>query len=67
MNEYIKSDLYRYYGKTNFLTFIKGYIINPSFRYQVAIRLCQDKGLKKVFGYFLWGISRSKYTLRISP
>ena len=65
MNEYIKSDLYRYYGKSNLLTFFKGYLINRGFRFQCAFRLCQDKGLKKIFGYFLWTISRTKKDINL--
>ena len=65
MNKYIKSDLYRYYGNTKIKTFIKGYIINSSFRYQCAFRLCNDKGLKKCLGYFLWLINRTNKTIRL--
>ena len=65
MNKYIKSDLYRYYGNTKFCTFIMGYFRNRAFRYQCAFRLCNDKGLKKCFGYFLWLISRTRKTIQL--
>ena len=65
MNKYIKSDLYRYYGNTKFTTFIKGYIINSAFRYQCAFRLCNDKGIKKCLGLFLWVTSRTRKTIQL--
>ncbi len=36
MTDYIKSDLIRYYGKTNFLIFLKVYLKNSTVRFQVA-------------------------------
>lgn len=39
MWNYIKSDLYRYYGNCKFITFCRAYIFNKTFRTQVAIRL----------------------------
>jgi hypothetical protein len=35
----IKSDLYRYYGRTNFLLFLKAYFSIPGFNYSVKLRL----------------------------
>ena len=43
MNEYIKSDLFRYYGKYDCSTFIKAYFTNPIFRFQCAFRLCHGE------------------------
>lgn len=65
MNKYIKSDLMRYYGKYDLLTFIRGYFRNSTFRFQCALRLCQSKGMMKLLGYFLWAISRTKKTIQI--
>lgn len=45
INEYGKSDLYRYYKKTTVPTFIKAYLINKTFRTQVAIREIQSKNI----------------------
>lgn len=53
MNEYIKSDMYRYRGKCNLLTFLSLYR-DRCFRWQVAYRLCNSKGLEKLLGEFLW-------------
>lgn len=65
MNDYIKSDLMRYYGKTDILTFFRAYLRNKAFRFQCAFRLCQSSGFKKAFGTFLWIINRTKNTIKI--
>ena len=65
MNKYIKSDLYRYYGNTKLSTFIKAYITNGTFRFQCAFRLCHEKGIKKVFGLFLWSINGTRKRIQI--
>lgn len=48
MNEYIKSDLYRCYGKTNFLTFLRGMLEDPGFNYMFWLRMCQMGGIRKL-------------------
>lgn len=65
MIEYIKSDLMRYYGKYNFITFIKAYLLNKAFRFQVAFRLCHGKGIVRLFGLLMWRISRTKFHIQI--
>ena len=65
MNEYVKSDLYRYYGKTDFLTFVKGYLLNRSFRFQYALRMCQTRGLSRYYGLLLWRLNRTKKQIQI--
>jgi serine O-acetyltransferase len=40
MNKYIKSDLMRYYGKVDCLTFIKAIFRSKTFRFQVIFRMC---------------------------
>lgn len=40
--QYIASDLFRYAGKTNFLSFIKIFLARKSFRATVVYRLCQN-------------------------
>ncbi len=62
---YIKSDLTRYYGKSNYKTFIKAYLKNSTIRWQCAFRLCHDKGVLKYVGYVLWIINRSKQRIQI--
>lgn len=65
MDNYVKSDLTRYYGKCDFKTFLKAYRTNSTFRFQYAFRMCQSKGIKKKFGLFLWRISRMKKNIQI--
>lgn len=60
MNKYIQSDLFRYYGKYDILTFIKALIINKSFRVQYAFRLCNCKGYIKYFGFILYILFRGE-------
>ena len=44
MNEYIMSDLYRCYGKKNFMTLCRGLIEDPGFNYMFWLRMCQRGG-----------------------
>lgn len=48
--EYIKSDLYRYEGKTTWKSFVKYYRKNAGFRFLVAYRLVNAKCLLKIIG-----------------
>ena len=66
MNDYVKSDLMRYYGKFTKLTFVRAYIFNKTFRFQYALRLSQQSGISKFFGIILWRINRSKKDIQIS-
>lgn len=61
MNTYVKSDMYRYAGKTDLLTFVKLYR-DRTFRWQVAFRLCNSRGIEKYLGYVLWGINKTRKT-----
>ena len=45
MLECLKSDLYRYEGKTTWKSFIKYYRKNAGFRFLVAYRLVNEKGI----------------------
>ena len=65
MNDYIKSDLHRYYGKHDFVTFLKAYLLNRAFRFQYAFRMCQTTGLSRLFGLFLWRLNRTKNQIQI--
>lgn len=65
MLEYLKSDLYRYEGKTGLKSFIKYYRKNAGFRFLVAFRLVNEKGLWKIIGTILW-ILRNKQLIQIS-
>lgn len=65
MNDYIKSDLMRYYGKYDIFTFIKAYLRNRTFRFQYAFRLCHCTGIVKLFGLLLWIMNRTKKTIQL--
>lgn len=66
MNDYIKSDLMRYYGKYDGATFIKAYFTNPTIRFLCAFRLCHCTGLARILGSFLWKMNWTKNRIQIS-
>lgn len=49
MNKYVASDLMRYSGKVTARAFVKTYLKSRSFRWQVAFRLVNGKGIEKIF------------------
>ncbi len=66
MDDYIKSDLMRYYGKQDMYTFLYAYFRNRTFRFQCALRLCHvSGGVMKIIGQLLWIINRTKRTIQI--
>lgn len=65
MNEFLKSDLYRYSGKKSIKSFFDCYRKEAGFRFAVAYRLINSKGLEKIVGIFLWVI-RNKQLIQIS-
>ena len=65
MNDYIKSDLMRYYGRFDTATFCKAYIESSTFRFQCALRLTQSYGLEKIIGLVLWKMNRTKKLIQI--
>lgn len=67
MNKYILSDLYRYSGNTSVMSFLKAYVGNSTFRFQVALRLRQSGGVKRVLGKVLWWFSKARHSIKISP
>ena len=58
--QYIKSDLIRYTGTVGVGDFLRAYVNNPAFRWQVAFRLTRAHGLERFFGHFLWMINRNR-------
>ena len=58
------SDLYRYTGKTNWSAFLNAYVRIAAFRYQVAFRMVNSYGIKKLLGWVLWLI-RNKQTIQL--
>lgn len=65
INDYIKSDLKRYYGKYDFFTFIKAIILDSTFRFQYVFRLCQTKGITKIIGTFFWALNRTRKKIQL--
>lgn len=65
MNDYVKSDLMRYYGNYDLRTFINAYRKNRTFRFQYAFRLCHCTGFSRLVGRILWKLNRTKYTIQI--
>lgn len=65
MNDYVKSDLMRYYGKCDKLTFCKAYMKNSTFRFQYALRLTHCSGLIKLIGLVLWKLNRTKKYIQL--
>ena len=65
--EYIKSDLYRYCGKTTFGAFMRTTLLSHTFRHQMYMRISNAKGCIKYFGRFMYCVSRLLHTnLQIS-
>jgi serine O-acetyltransferase len=65
MNNYIKSDLMRYYGKVDCFTFIKALFRNSTFRFQVVFRMCNGSGLEKRVGLIMWAFNKTKRTIQL--
>lgn len=66
--KYIKSDVYRYYGKTTVLGFIKHYLRVPLIRFHVAFRLQQSENkVVRFLGKILWKFSRLKRVIQLLP
>ena len=60
MNKYVKSDLFRYYGKSDLITFIKAIVKNGTFRFQYVFRTCQSNSILRYWGNFLWALNRTR-------
>lgn len=65
MNEYVRSDLFRYYGKGDYKTLGKALIKNRVFRFQYVLRMCQSRGLSKHWGFLLWKFNTTKRYIQI--
>lgn len=63
--EYIKSDLYRYYGNTHMGTFLSAFFRNKTFRFLCIIRMCRSGGVLNLLGLFLYKINRN-HNIQIS-
>lgn len=58
--DYIKSDLYRYYGKYSFITLLRALFINDTLRFQIFFRMCHGMGVTKVAGNVLYILDRTR-------
>lgn len=65
MSNYIKSDLMRYYGKSDGCTLVKAYLTDRTFRFQCAMRLCRETGVKKYIGKVLYKMNPMKHQIQI--
>ena len=54
MNDFIKSDLARYGYEPCFRGFLNQYLRNRAFRWQVAFRLINSRGVERLWGEVLW-------------
>ena len=64
MNEFIKSDLYRYTGRTDWRTFLKQYR-EPAFRWLVAFRIVNGTTIEHLIGIVLWKCNRTRRIIQI--
>ena len=59
--KYIRSDVFRYYGKCDVFTLIRAYILDPVVRFHFALRLRSCKGgFAGLVGHVLWRLNRTK-------
>lgn len=61
MDEYIKSDLFRYTGKVSFTTALKQFLVNRAFRVQVFIRASNRGGVYGKIAKFFYYMNRYFY------
>lgn len=65
VNNYIKSDLTRYYGRCDKVTLIRALLMNRTFRFQCVFRLCHGNGYQKIIGLILWSLNRTRRHIRL--
>lgn len=63
--EYVESDLFRLYGKVSFPLFIRTYLRNATFRWQVAFRMVRGGVPGSIIGFILWHLNRSRDRIQI--
>lgn len=65
--KYIKSDLYRYYGRKDSLTMLKAMLFNRSFKYSFWLRACQSNNkVVKLISIFMHRFFSTRYGIHIS-
>lgn len=65
MNKYICSDLVRYGATPSFWGGVHEYLVNKTFRWQVAFRLVNSTGIEKLIGALLWKTNRNRQNIQI--
>ncbi|WP_066565823.1 serine acetyltransferase [Snodgrassella sp. CFCC 13594] len=63
---YIKSDLYRYSGRLNWVAFTKNYVFNRGFNFSVWLRLTAGGGLVGILAYPIYAWKKRRYGISIS-
>ena len=63
--EYIKSDCYRYIGRSDTAGCVRLYLKSSVFRWHVAFRLSNAHGISRFLGHLLWIINGSKSRIMI--
>ena len=63
--KFAQSDLVRYCGKHTVSLFIKNYICNSTFRWQVAFRLSKSRGALRYIGLILWKLNKTRKIIQI--
>ena len=65
--KYIKSDVYRYFGKCSIGFIIRYYFKSYMVRFHVALRMRHGSGIVKFIGRILWRLNKTKRTIQIDP
>jgi len=65
--DYIKSDVYRYYGKCSAFDIAKYFFCDSVIRFHIAFRMRQGKGIARFIGCFLWFFNKKKNTIALHP
>lgn len=68
MYDYIKSDVYRVYGRADFSTVLSAFFQDATLRFQIVLRIKQKgRGFWKLAGKVLWRLNKTKKSIQISP
>ena len=59
MNEYIRSDLFRCYGKADLITLIRAMFEDPGFNYMFWLRLCNNRGITRFLALPIHKVKRT--------
>ena len=65
--KYIKSDVYRYYGKCSSAALIRYYLTDSVVRFHFALRMRQGTGIVNFLGKILWFFNLKKNSIQILP